>query len=49
MGACGITLAAKPGTSNHEAGLAIDVNDNAGWNKYLTSQGFTWQVSKHFL
>lgn len=41
-GRCGIGLAAKPGQSNHESGLAIDIEDNGGWRAALTAQGFTW-------
>jgi hypothetical protein len=37
MGACGITLAAKPGNSNHEGGQAIDINDYSGWLNPLTN------------
>lgn len=42
-GRCGITLAATPGTSNHESGLAVDVEDNAGWRSYFLSNGWAWQ------
>jgi N-acetylmuramoyl-L-alanine amidase len=42
MGACGISLAAKPGNSNHEGGLAIDVNDAANWNTYLAPYNFRY-------
>jgi len=28
-GRCGIGLAARPGTSNHESGIAVDINSNA--------------------
>ena len=31
MKACGILLAARPGRSNHESGLAIDINDAKSW------------------
>jgi LAS superfamily LD-carboxypeptidase LdcB len=41
-GRCGIGLAAKPGTSNHESAVAIDVADNAGWRTALTNKGFRW-------
>ena len=41
-GRCGIGLAARPGTSNHESGVAVDVNDNAGWRTGFQSNGFRW-------
>jgi D-alanyl-D-alanine carboxypeptidase len=40
---CDIPLASKPGTSNHETGLAIDIEDSDGWQPYLESAGWTWQ------
>lgn len=40
---CGITLAATPGTSNHESGLAVDIQDNAGWRQSFLNQGWKWQ------
>ena len=42
QGRCGIGLAAKPGNSNHESGLAVDIEDNGGWNSYMTSKGWKW-------
>ena len=41
-GRCGIGLAATPGTSNHESGLAVDVDDNAGWRAAMTGSSFKW-------
>ncbi len=41
-GRCGISLAARPGTSNHESALALDVQDNAGWRSALTGKSFRW-------
>jgi MYXO-CTERM domain-containing protein len=41
-GTCGIGLAATPGNSNHETGLAVDVQENATWRPYLEAQGFDW-------
>lgn len=41
-GRCGIGLAAKPGTSNHESGIAVDINDNASWRSAMTRKGFRW-------
>jgi len=38
--ACGIPLAARPGRSNHESGLAIDVNDASGWVSAMEQHGF---------
>jgi len=42
MGACGITLAATPGTSPHESGLAIDTSDYAAWQSALEAHGWHW-------
>lgn len=39
---CGIGLAAKPGTSNHESGLAVDVSDEASWRTSFQSKGWKW-------
>ncbi len=39
---CGIGLAASPGKSNHESGLALDIADNAGWQPVMKKHGFTW-------
>jgi len=41
-GRCGIGLAAKPGSSNHETGLALDVSQYSTWKPILQSAGFTW-------
>jgi LAS superfamily LD-carboxypeptidase LdcB len=41
-GRCGISLAAKPGTSNHESGIAVDIKDNAAWRSAMKSKGFAW-------
>lgn len=41
-GSCGIGLAAKPGNSNHETGLALDINSYSTWKSALTAQGFKW-------
>lgn len=40
-GRCGISAAAKPGTSDHERGLAIDIHDFEIWTHTLKSHG--WQ------
>ncbi|AFY96161.1 peptidoglycan-binding protein [Chamaesiphon minutus] len=37
-----IPLAAKPGNSNHEDGLAIDVNNYNAWKTYLLANGWQW-------
>ncbi|MBX3206056.1 MAG: D-alanyl-D-alanine carboxypeptidase family protein [Labilithrix sp.] len=39
---CGIGLAAKPGTSNHESGIAVDIANNASWRSAMNSKGFSW-------
>jgi hypothetical protein len=41
-GTCGIALAAKPGASNHETGLALDVQQYNTWKPQLTAHGFQW-------
>jgi hypothetical protein len=42
QGRCSIKLAAKPGTSNHETGLALDVSQFSAWKTTLQNSGFTW-------
>lgn len=37
---CGISIAALPGLSNHQSGLALDVEDAAGWEPYLERHGW---------
>lgn len=39
---CGIKLAAAPGLSNHEDGLAIDIPDFDNWRSTLNAQGWQW-------
>jgi len=39
---CNIGLAAQPGRSNHESGLAVDVEDNAGWREAMTAHDMKW-------
>jgi hypothetical protein len=39
-GGCGITAVAQPGTSNHESGLALDINDPLTWKPFLQAQGW---------
>jgi hypothetical protein len=41
-GRCSIMLAARPGGSNHESGLALDTSQYAAWETALESQGFMW-------
>lgn len=41
-GRCGISLAAKPGLSNHETGMAIDIQEYSAWRTTLESNGFRW-------
>jgi len=45
-GTCGIPLAAKPGASNHETGLAFDISNNSTWRSTLQAKGFTWLGAK---
>ncbi len=42
QGRCGISLAASPGRSNHESGLALDIADNAGWRGAMQNNGWRW-------
>jgi hypothetical protein len=39
---CGIQLANRPGASNHETGLALDVGGPTVWRSALESEGFRW-------
>lgn len=41
-GRCGIKAAAVPGNSNHNTGLALDIEDAAGWRPYLERFGWDW-------
>eukprot|EP01127_Copromyxa_protea_P013370 TRINITY_DN3590_c0_g1_i3.p1 TRINITY_DN3590_c0_g1~~TRINITY_DN3590_c0_g1_i3.p1 ORF type:complete len:137 (-),score=26.64 TRINITY_DN3590_c0_g1_i3:70-480(-) len=41
-GMCGIPLAAKPGTSNHEGGRAIDTSHFSYWESVLAANGWKW-------
>ncbi len=41
-GRCGISLAASPGTSLHESGLAIDTSDYGNVRGVLEAQGYRW-------
>lgn len=42
LGRCGIGLAATPGTSNHESGLAFDTSQYSTWRTTLEANGFHW-------
>jgi len=42
---CGIGLAAYPGSSNHESGLAVDIDDHSGWLSAMSAHGFQWYGS----
>jgi hypothetical protein len=39
---CGIQLATRPGESNHETGLALDLGGHAAWRSALELEGFKW-------
>ncbi|WP_286192981.1 MULTISPECIES: peptidoglycan-binding protein [unclassified Synechococcus] len=41
-GICGIRAAAPPPNSNHNSGLAIDVEDDQGWKPFLEPKGWRW-------
>ena len=41
-GGCRYGLVAKPGRSNHQGGLAIDINDYVGWKPHLEKFGWKW-------
>ena len=39
---CGYDLVAEPGTSEHESGLALDIEDPEGWSSFLENYGWYW-------
>lgn len=41
-GRCGISVAASPGLSNHQTGLALDIEEYSGWKGSLSARGFAW-------
>ena len=41
-GRCGISLAASPGRSNHESGLAVDTSDYSARRWAFESEGWSW-------
>ncbi len=43
---CGIGLAARPGRSNHESGLAIDTSQYSAWRTSLETRGYAWFGSR---
>ncbi len=45
-GRCHIKLAAVPGRSNHQSGLALDVADPKRWRPILLHHGFRWMGPK---
>jgi N-acetylmuramoyl-L-alanine amidase len=40
LGGCNSNPVARPGTSNHESGLALDVNEPLTWKPFLQAQGW---------
>jgi MYXO-CTERM domain-containing protein len=44
-GQCDIQIAAAPGNSNHETGLAFDTSQYSAWRTTLESHGFAWYGS----
>jgi hypothetical protein len=45
QGKCGIPLAATPGNSNHEGGLAFDTGDYSTWKTPLAAKDLDWYGS----
>lgn len=41
-GRCGIGLAASPGRSNHEGGLAFDTSDRSAIRSHMSNYAFSW-------
>jgi hypothetical protein len=39
---CGVELATRPGESNHELGLALDIADHGSWRPALEAEQFHW-------
>lgn len=39
---CGIGIVARPGRSNHQSGLSIDIQDYNGWKSSLEKYGWKW-------
>jgi N-acetylmuramoyl-L-alanine amidase len=40
---CGIPLAASPGTSPHERGIAVDLQDHQSWIQVLARHNWVWR------
>jgi N-acetylmuramoyl-L-alanine amidase len=40
---CGITAVSRPGNSNHESGLALDIQDPLTWRPFLEFSGLGWR------
>jgi hypothetical protein len=40
---CGVKLAARPGTSPHERGIAIDVDNHGAWIEVLKKHDWIWR------
>jgi len=45
MGTCNIMIAAYPGDSNHETGLAFDTSQYNAWRPAMEAEGFAWYGS----
>jgi len=41
-GRCGVKLAALPGNSHHQSGLAIDISEPGSWRATLKRHGYQW-------
>jgi N-acetylmuramoyl-L-alanine amidase len=39
---CGYPIVAPPGQSNHQSGLALDIEDPEGWQPFLEKYGWQW-------
>jgi hypothetical protein len=46
QGRCNISLAARPGRSRHESGLAIDISNASSWIDTLAAHSFGWFGSR---
>ena len=42
QGRCGISAAATPGNSNHERGLAVDIQDSSSWRSAFNNHSWRW-------
>lgn len=45
LGRCNISLVAQPGTSPHEKGIAIDIQEHGRWITVLGRHGWRWRGS----